>query len=217
MNITRLSTLSLILAIAAVFTLGLAAAPALANPADSKGCHDHKPCVSDPEPSGGNKGLLFEINFADVQTCGGATDLTRTDPTGDSNGQVSWAGNVLWDPNNIHVHLKLQLKNVEPGEYGPILGGNDIDCKVSAIDDIPLCGGGDCEPNFITVKQKRQGRTSGALRLPGCHTDETTTVWVTVTVDDGAGGDKILRSAPVTVVLPPNEVGTGTPPGPVCP
>ena len=43
MRILRLSTLSLTLAIA-VITLGLAAAPALANPADENGCHDHKDC-----------------------------------------------------------------------------------------------------------------------------------------------------------------------------
>ncbi len=46
MRILRLSTPSLILAIA-VITLGLAAAPALANPADENGCHDHKDCGGD--------------------------------------------------------------------------------------------------------------------------------------------------------------------------
>ncbi len=118
--------------------------------------------------------------------------------------------NVLWDPNNIHAHLKLQLKNVDPGEYGPIRGGNDIECNDSQIDDIPLCGDDNCAANFITVKQNRQGRTSGALRLPGCDPDRPTTVWVTVIVMENNGDPKILRSTPVTIVLPPNEVGTGT-------
>ncbi len=164
----------------------------------------HKHCADPaPEPSGGGKALLFEINFGDVQTCGGAT------ANGPSFGQVSWAGNVLWDPNNIHAHLKLQLKDVDPGTYGPILGGNGIECVDGVDDDIPLCADNVCDLK-ITVKQNRQGRMSGALRLPGHNQNDPTAVWVTVTVDDGDGGEKILRSAPVTVVLPPNEVGTGT-------
>jgi len=173
-------------------------------PAAAHDCADHKKqtghCAADPEPapSEGGKAFLFEINESELFICGGATD------TGASNGHVSWAGNVLWDPENIHVHLKLQLKDVDPGTYD-IFGNNGIEC-VNAPVDYPLCEGGVCDLE-ITVKQNRQGRTSGALRLPGCDPDEPTTVWVTVTVNNGA---KILRSTPVTVVLPPNEVGTGT-------
>ncbi len=82
-------------------------------------------------------------------------------------------------------------------------------CIDGSVDvDVPLCGGDDlCPPMVITVKQNQQGRTSGALRLPGHNPDEPTTVWVTVTVLIN-GSMKILRSTPVTVVLPPNEVGT---------
>ena len=168
---------------------------------------DHKHCVADPAPSGGGKAFLFEINATDVLICGGATD------TGASFGHVSWSENVLWDPEFIHVHFKLQLKDVDPGTYD-IFGNYDCaECRIEDIGcvddpvDFPLCEGGDCDLT-ITVKQNRQGRTSGALRLPGCDPNKTTTVWVTVTVTVN-GFTKILRSTPVTVVLPPNEVGTG--------
>ena len=152
--------------------------------------------------SGGNKAFLFEI--ASIETCEPVIDTG-----GESFGNVTWAGNVLWDPKNIHVHFKLQLKDVDPEDNIPILGNNDgVDlgrsCGTGTV-DFPLCADGVCDLK-ITVKQNRQGRTSGALRLPGCDPDEPTTVWVTVTVNHGA---TILRSTPVTVVLPPNEVGTG--------
>ena len=176
--------------------------PAAAHECSRHANQSHKHCAGDPAPSGGGKALLFEIDFVDVQTCGGATDTGEP-----SFGQVSWSGNVLWDPVVIHVHTKLQLKDVEPGEYGPILGNNDIECMDGVIDDIALCEGGVCNVKII-VKQNRQGRTSGVLPLPGNDPDKSTAVWVTVTVDDGNGGDIILRSTPVTVVLPPNEVGT---------
>ncbi len=179
-------------------------APALANPADSEGCHDHKPCGGGGDSSGGGKAFLFEIG--DPLICGGPTD-----PLGASSGNVGWAGNVLWDPNFIHVHFKLQLKDVDPGTYA-VFGNHDMTsaefetgCSAGTPDS-QLCEGGNCDLE-ITVKQNRQGRTSGVLRLPGHDPNETTTVWVTVTVNDGIGM-KILRSTPVTVVLPPNEVGT---------
>ena len=179
--------------------------PAAAHECSRHGDQTHKHCVADPAPSGGNKALLFEIDFLDVPTCGGATVTT-----GDSFGQVSWSGNVLWDPENIHVHFKLQLKDVDPGTYD-ILGNNDgaglgRACG-TGTPDFPLCEGGVCDLK-ITVKQKGQGRTSGVLRLPGCDPGETTTVWATVTVTVN-GFTKILRSTPITIVLPPNEVGIG--------
>ena len=205
MNILRLSTLSLTLAIA-VFTLGLAAAPALANPADSEGCHDHKPCVPDPAPSEGGKAFLFvSPNF----TC----EDGATDTTGASFGHVSWAGNVLWDPNFIHVHFKLQLKDVDPTAIVryEILGNNDIACTASPTPNIDfrLCEDLVCDGTFISVKQNRQGRTSGAVRLPGDMPGETTRVWVRVDVTFNGGDVVELRSTAVTIVLPPNEVGTG--------
>lgn len=51
MIILRLSTFSLIMAIA-VITIALPATPALANPADAKGCHTHKECDSGGDPGG---------------------------------------------------------------------------------------------------------------------------------------------------------------------
>ncbi len=179
--------------------------PAAAHKCSRHADQNHKHCVSDPAPSGGGKAFLFEIDETEFLICGGATDTT-----GDSFGHVSWSGNVLWDPEVIHVHTKLQLKDVEPGTY-PIFGNNDIACPVGQATiplNFPLCEGGFCDLEII-VKQNHQGRTSGVLHLPGNDPDEPTAVWVTVTVDDGNGGDIILRSTPVTVVLPPNEVGTG--------
>ncbi len=163
---------------------------------------DHKHCGADPAPSGGGKALLFEIAAI-------ACDANPVSVAA-SFGHVSWAGNVLWDPENIHVHFKLQLKDVDPGTYD-VLGNNDgaglgRACG-TGTPDFPLCEGGVCDLK-ITVKQKGQGRTSGVLRLPGCDPGETTTVWVTVTVTVN-GEAKILRSTPITIVLPPNEVGTG--------
>ena len=166
----------------------------------------HKHCAGDPAPSGGGKAFLFEIDVTESEICGGVTS-----PNGDSFGHVSWSGNVLWDPVVIHVHTKLQLKDVEPDTY-PIFGNNDIDCPAEHATDpfeFQLCEDGVCDLEII-VKQNRQGRTSGVLHLPGNDPDTSTAVWVTVTVDDGNGGEIILRSTPVTVVLPPNEVGTGT-------
>ncbi len=180
-------------------------APALADPVGLDGCHGpHKPCVPDPAPSEGGKAFLFEIAATDI--CEPVIVNPNT-----SFGHVSWSGNVLWDSINIHAHFKLQLKDVNPGDY-PILGNNDIECVDGVIDDIAICESDEvepCEAKSITVKEgRRQGRTSGALRLPGCDPDEPTTVWVTVAVIDG-NTPRILRSTPVTVVLPPNEVGTG--------
>ena len=179
--------------------------PAAAHECSRHADQSHKHCPDDPEPapSGGNKAFLFEI--ASIETCEPVIDTG-----GESFGNVTWAGNVLWDPKNIHVHYKLQLKDVDPEDNIPILGNNDgVDlgrsCGTGTV-DFPLCADDNCTPSIITVKQNQQGRTSGALRLPGCDPDEPTTVWVTVTVNHGA---TILRSTPVTVVLPPNEVGTG--------
>ena len=155
------------------------------------------------DPSEGGKAFLFQI--AATETCEPVIDTGAA-----SSGHVSWSGNVLWDPENIHVHFKLQLKDVDPGTYD-ILGNNDgaglgRACG-TGTPDFPLCEGGVCDLK-ITVKQKGQGRTSGVLRLPGCDPGETTTVWATVTVTVN-GFTKILRSTPITIVLPPNEVGTG--------
>ncbi len=195
------------LAILATLALLGFSVPAAAHDCDGHKNKEHKHCVSDPAPSEGGKALLFEIAAADVSKCDATPVSVDT-----SFGHVSWAGNVLWDPNNIHVHFKLQLKDVDLGTY-PILGNNDGDdlgraCS-TGTPDFPLCADDNCTASSITVKQNLQGRTSGALRLPGCDTDEPTTVWATVTVTVD-GSTKILRSTPVTVVLPPNEVGTGT-------
>ncbi len=176
--------------------------PAAAHECGRHSNPDHKHCAGDPAPSGGGKAFLFEIDGTESELCGGVTN-----PVGDSFGHVSWSGNVLWDPVVIHVHTKLQLKNVDPDTY-PIFGNNDIDCPVGNATDpllVPLCEGGFC-PLEIIVKQNRQGRTSGVLQLPGQNCGETTTVWITVIVNDLS---IILRSTPVTIVLPPNEVGTG--------
>jgi hypothetical protein len=156
------------------------------------------------DPSGGGKALLFEI---DEIKCEPEVSVAT------SFGQVTWAGNVLWDENNIHVHFKLQLEDVDPGTY-EILGNNDGDDLGRACSndphtpDFPLpkdCDVDDCLT--ITVKQNGQGRTSGAVQLPGCDPNKMTTVWVTVVGDED--NPIVLRSTPVTVVLPPNEVGTG--------
>ena len=154
------------------------------------------------DDSGGGKAFLFEIDGTESEICGGVTN-----PTAASFGHVSWSGNVLWDAVVIHVHTKLQLKNVDPDTY-PIFGNNDIYCPVGSGTNpllVPLCEGGFC-PLEIIVKQNRQGRTSGVLRLPGCDAGKTTTVWVTVPINFPT---KILRSTPVTIVLPPNEVRIG--------
>ncbi len=208
------------LAILATLTFLGFSAPAAAHECSRHGeGSTHKHCADPaPEPSGGGKALLFEtddgllvpgddeyIADAEFLICGGTTD-----PTGDSHGQFSVSGNVLWDENNIHVHFKLQLKDVDPGEY-QIFGNNGIKCPGTQLTnplDFPAWEGGFPDVT-ITVKQNRQGRTSGVLRLPGCDPDETTSVWVTVPVTIN-GFPKFLRSTPVTVVLPPNEVGTGT-------
>jgi hypothetical protein len=207
MKTAKIIPTSTLMVAALGLALGLAAAPALADPVDEFGCHGpHKPiCDPDPDPSGGGKPLLFVI--ADPLICGGATNTM-----GDSHGQVT-VNNVLWDPLNIHVHFKLQLKDVDPGEY-PIFGNNAIECVNDPMGafpppntvDVPACEGGNCTPGFVsvTVKQNGQGRTSGVLQLPGRNCGDTTTVWVTVIVNSFS---KILRSTPVTIVLPPNAVG----------
>ena len=206
MNILRLSTLSLALAIA-VFAL------AFANPSSAQGktCapDDTRPkCADDTgggggdDPSEGGKALLFVID--DALSCDPGVSVAK------SFGQVTWAGNVLWDPINIHVHFKLQLKDVNPiTEPGyQIFGNNALECAPSD-GDFPACEGGVCDVR-ITVKQNRQGRTSGVLRFDEFHApNSTTTVWVTVDVGD-VDHPMVLRSTPVTVVLPPNEVGCGT-------
>jgi len=199
MNILRLSTLSLTLAVA-VFALGY-------NPsfADKPICGDNNDqhCThGDDEPSGGGKTLLF---ISDA-VCGGAT------ASGDSHGHVDWRENILHDPNFVHVHYKLQLKDVDP-EVDILVRGN-FDCAECRIGDkgcvndsvdFSLCGSGEnCPPNVITVKQNGQGGTSGDLRVPGCDAGETTTVWVRVDVDI-EGESKTLRSTPADVVLPPNN------------
>ena len=176
--------------------------PAAAHDCGRHADQNHKHCVSAPAPSGGGKALLFKI--ANAETCEPVIDTGAA-----SFGQVTWAGNVLWSPEVIHVHFKLQLKDVDPGTYD-ILGNNDGDGLGRACGtgtpDFPLCEGGNCGLT-ITVKQNGQGRTSGELQLPGHDPGETTTVWVTVTVTVN-GFTEILRSTPVTIVLPPNEVGT---------
>jgi len=156
------------------------------------------------DTSEGGKAFLFEtddvyIPETEFDICGGATKTT-----GDSHGQFTTSGNVLWGPNKIHVHFKLQLKDVDPGTY-PIFGNNGIECTVGQVTNplaFPACEDGVCDLT-ITVKQNRQGRTSGELQLPGQNCGETTTVWVTVPINF----PKILRSTPVTIVLPPNAVG----------
>ena len=205
MSILRLSTFSLTIVL---FTMGALILPVnivLAD--DCKGSHKKLAGCDGGGGSGeGGKALLFEIN-----------DALKCEPTvsvATSFGQVTWAGNVLWDPKNIHIHFKLQLKDVDPGTYD-ILGNNGIEC-VDGVGDYAICEsdeGDDCVAKSITVKEsRRQGRTSGALRLPGNDPNEMTTVWVTVTVPvtgSTTGSTRTLRSTPVTVVLPPNEVGTG--------
>jgi hypothetical protein len=207
MKFLRLSTLSLTIVL---FTLGGLISPENTTLAEHcKGKHkDDMGCDGGGggDSGGGGKAFLFispEFTCAD-----GATN------TGDpSFGQVTWAGNVLWDPEFIHVHFKLQLKDVEPTgivRY-EILGNNDIACTAVPTPNIDfrLCEDGVCDGTFITVKQNRQGRTSGAVRLPGDMPGETTRVWVRVDVT--VGGEVVeLRSTAVTVVLPPNAAGTGT-------
>ncbi len=207
MSILRLSTFWLTIVL---FTMGALILPVnivLAD--DCKG--SHKKLAGCDGPGGGDSGeggkaLLFVID--DIKKCNPMVSVAT------SFGQVTWAGNVLWDPEVIHVHFKLQLKDVDPEDNIPILGNNDGDeelgrtCSTGTV-DFPLCEGGDCNLT-ITVKQNGQGRTSGVLQLPGCDPDETTTVWVTVTVTvDNGNTTRILRSTPVTIVLPPNEVGVG--------
>jgi len=198
--------------------------PAAAHPCKHHDDKSDEHCIPDtePAPSGGGKAFLFEIDEEEFPgpeclgaecliICGGAIN-----PTGDSSGQFSVSGNVLWDPNNIHVHFKLQLKDVDPGTY-PIHGNNDIECPGTEATnpfDFPACEGGICTVGHvsITVKQNGQGRTSGVLQLPGCDAGKTTTVWVTVPLNVPIVPGQlpqILRSTPVTIVLPPNEVGTG--------
>ena len=198
MNILRLSTFSLTIVL---FTMGALILPVnIVLAEDCKG--NHKKLAGCDGPGGGDSGeggkaLLFEIKAIN---CDPMVDVAA------SYGTVTWAGNVLWDPENIHAHFKLQLKDVDPGTYD-ILGNNGIECANAPV-DYPICESDEveaCEAKSITVKEgRRQGRTSGALRLPGNNTDDPTTVWVTVTVD---GNSKILRSTPVTIVLPPNAVG----------
>ena len=199
MKTAKIIPTSTLMVAALGLALGLAAAPALANPADSEGCHDHKECVADPSPSGGGKALLFAVKGLAVDECGGNT----TDPLGASFGQVDWKENILWDPNFIHVHLKLQLKDVDPGTY-EVFGNFDPACGTGRVDR-PLCEGGVCDVS-VTVKQSGKGRTSGVLRIcPFQDAGTLVTVWLTVTVN---GSTKILRSTPVTMVLPPNQVGS---------
>jgi len=217
MKTAKIIPTSTLMVAALGLALGLAAAPAFSDPADPvTGCHgEHKPtCDPDPDPSGGGKPQLFVIG--DVLKCGGAIDTS-----GDSHGQVT-VNNVLWDPENIHVHFKLQLKDVNPGTY-PIFGNNDIACvddppvlfppntvlfpPPNSV-DVPACEGGNCEVGHVSITVKKdQGRTSGVLRLPGCAAGVTTRVWVTVIVNNGS---KLLRSTPVTIVLPLNQVGDGS-------
>ena len=213
MKTAKIIPTSTLMVAALGLALGLAAAPALANPADSKGCHDHKDCGSGDDSSEGGKAFLFQI--FNIDTCEPTID------TGISFGNVSWKGNILFDPKNIHVHFTLQLTDVDPstGLGYAVLGNNDETntpltkhCDTDTIPpttpDFPLCAAGGCDPLFITVKQNRRGSTKGDLRVPGCDTGETTTVWVTVDVMV-LGDPVLLRSTPVEVVLPLNEVGSG--------
>jgi len=105
MNILRLSTLSLTLAIA-VITLGLAAAPAFSNPADADGCHTHKDCGG-----GGDSGKLPEMHTLLFEPRGGPTGsglLTihanngAFDYTARSNvGCPSGSANAEWDITSV--------------------------------------------------------------------------------------------------------------------
>ena len=209
MKTAKIIPTSTLMVAALGLALGLAAAPALADPVDQFGCHgDHKPCGVGGDDGGGGKAFLFQ----NAPTCAGAT------ATGPSFGNFSVAGNVLFDPNFIHVHFKLQLKDVDPGTYD-ILGNFDpedltdpfsVPSCTTGLLDFPACDGGICTLGHVavTVKQNhRQGRTSGVLRLPPCEADRLTTVWVRVDVDlDDDGFPEVLRSTPVTIGLPPNEV-----------
>jgi hypothetical protein len=135
------------------------------------------------------------------------------DAMGPSYGQVDWNEKILWDPNQIHVHLKLQLKDVDPiPEPGyPVFGNFDPACATKV--DSPLCEGGDCTVGHVsvTVKKNRQGRTDGVLRIcPHQLAGDPVTVWLTVTVNVN-NAVKVLRSTPVTMDLPENQVGGGNP------
>ena len=102
MKTAKIIPTSTLMVAALGLALGLAAAPALADPVDQFGCHgEHKPCGGGGDDSGGGKALLFEIT--DVTVCDGAT------ATDASYGNVGWSGNILWDPNFIHVHFKLDI------------------------------------------------------------------------------------------------------------
>jgi len=181
--------------------------PAAAHGCDGHKNKDHKHCVPDPDPAPSEGGKAFLFISDDICAAPGTevenTGATETD--GPSFGHVNWNTNVLFDPNFIHVHYKLQLKDVDPGRY-PIFGNQKQACDVG-ISDFPLCGGGDNDCNFITVKQNnQQGRTSGALRFRVCAPNLLTTVWVRVE----AFVDSIpivLHSPAVTMVLSPNEGG----------
>ena len=151
------------------------------------------------DSDGGGKAFLFEVKGLAVDECGGNT----TDRLGASFGQVDWNEKILWDPNFIHVHLKLQLKDVDLGTY-EVFGNFDPACGTGRVDR-PLCEGGDCDVS-VTVKQSGKGRTIGVLRIcPFQDAGDPVTVWLTVTVNVN-GSTKILRSTPVTMLLPPNQV-----------
>ncbi len=145
-----------------------------------------------------------------------------TDTGGASHGQVTWGANVLWDPEFIHVHYKLQLKDVDPTgiiRY-EILGNQEQACQACVDDstctlenptvffdvDFRLCGGGVCDGNFVTVKQSGKGRTDGVLRFPVHDSGLITKVWVRVDVKID-GDMKVLRSTAVTMVLPVHTGG----------
>ena len=205
MNILRLSTLSLALAIA-VFAL------TFANPSSAQGKNcdpegDTRPKCTGDTGGGGGDGDGKVFLFISDDTCAAPgievenTGATETD--GPSFGHVNWNTNVLFDPNHIHVHYKLQLKDVDPGTY-QIFGNQKQACD-AGISDFPLCGGED-DCNFVTVKQNEQGKTSGALRFRVCAPNLLTTVWVRVNVFVD-GNPKVLHSPAVTMVLSPNEGG----------
>jgi len=206
MKTAKIIPTSTLMVAALGLALGLAAAPALADPVNLKGCHGpHKPCGGgDDSSGGGDKAFLFA---SDDAGCAGAMDTT-----GASFGNVSWGENILFDPNNVHVHFKRQLKDVDPGTYD-ILGNQEQACvdnhktPIAGVDfDFPACEGGICTLGHVavTVKQNhRRGRTSGVLRFPVVSANLVSTAWVRVDVIiDGV--PKILHSPAVTMVLPPN-------------
>ncbi len=198
MNILRLSTLSLTLAVA-VFALGYN--PSFADSKNGACAPNHCDQHGDDggggggdDPSGGGKAFLFDS----PQNC----DDGATNTGGPSFGHVSWSGNILPEEQFLHVHYKLQLKDVDPGTYE--IRGNQQQACPSTVDFL-LCTLTDCLGNFITVKNNGQGRTSGQMNFPVHLPGITTRVWVTVS-DDFDDPKVLLRSPAVTMVLPDHEV-----------